>query len=126
MISTKIKYCSIRKPLQLLDVNFIMESNIYLLVTDPNNACRDVIRSRDTALRIKVYCLDKEPFTPDLDEIQLYGDYHGSRLAFETDRITAEDAVDMAAAIQWYAKYLGCPEMEILAEEPEAKTRRSL
>jgi len=109
-----------------LDVSLLMEPNVYLLVTDPNNACRDVIRSRDTALRIKVFCLDKEPFTADPDEIQLYGEYEGSRLAFETDGITAEDAVDMASAIRWYAHYLDYPEMEILAEEPEGKTRRQL
>ena len=102
-----------------------MEPNVYLLVTDPNNECRDVIRSRDTALRIKVYCLDKEPFTPNPDEMQLYADYNGSRLAFETDNVTAEDAVDMIDALQWYAQYLGYPEMEILAEEPKTQTKRS-
>jgi len=109
-----------------LNVTDTMEPNVYLLVTDPNNACRDVIRSRDTALRIKVYCLDKEPFTPDPNEIQLYGEYEGNRLAFETDGITAEDAIDMAAAIHWYANYLDYPEMEILAEEPKASNQRSM
>jgi len=109
-----------------LNVTDTMEPNVYLLVTDPNNACRDVIRSRDTALRIKVYCLDKEPFTPDPNEIQLYGEYEGTRLAFETDGITAEDAIDMAAAIHWYAHYLDYPEMEILAEEPKARNQQSM
>lgn len=107
----------------MLYVSLLMEPNVYLLVTDPNNACRDVIRSRDTALRIKVYCLDKEPFTADPDEIQLYGEYEGNRLAFETNGITAEDAVDVASAIRWYAQYLDYPEMEILAEEPDGKIR---
>jgi hypothetical protein len=95
-----------------------MNHNIFLLVTDPNNPCRDVIRSRDSALRIKVYCLDIEDFTPSDEEIQLYGDNQGSHLAFETDNIKAEDALDMAEAIHWYAEYLGYPEMEILAEDP--------
>lgn len=96
----------------------IMKPNVFLLVTDPNNACRDVIRSRDTDLRIKVYCLDKEAFEPDPDEIQFYGEYEGTPLAFETDNITAEDALDITEAIHWYAGYLGCPEMEILLDDP--------
>ena len=100
-----------------------MKSNVFLLVTDPNNNCRDIIRSRDSGLRIKVYCLDEEPFEPNPDEIQLYGDNHGSRLAFETDDIIADEALDMAAAIQWYAEYLGYPEMEIMADEPEVKKK---
>lgn len=103
-----------------------MEPNVYLLVTDPNNACRDVIRSRDTALRIKVYCLDKEPFTPDPNEVQLYGCCQDTMLAFETDRVTAEDAIDMSEAIHWYAQYLGCPEMEIMVEKPKDKTKKQV
>jgi hypothetical protein len=95
-----------------------MKDNVYLLVTDPNNPCRDVIRSRDTGLRIYVYCLDKEKFTPNPDEIQLYGDDHGELRAFETAGITADDALDVASAIRWYADYLDYPQMEILAEDP--------
>jgi hypothetical protein len=95
-----------------------MRDNIYLLVKDPNNPCRDIIRSRDTGLKINVYCLDKEKFTPDPDEIQLYGDDHGAPLAFETVGITADDALDVASAIRWYADYLDYPEMEILPEDP--------
>ena len=98
-----------------------MKPNVFLLVTDPNNACRDVIRSRDADLRIKVYCLDKEAFEPNPDEIQYYGDYQGAPLAFETDNITSEDALDITAAIHWYADYLGCPEMEISPDDPRDK-----
>jgi hypothetical protein len=95
-----------------------MEHNVYLLVKDPKDPCRDVIRSRDTPLKIHVYCLDKEEFHPNPDEIQLFGDNHGSPLAFETVGITAEDALDVASAIQWYANYLKYPEMEVLPEDP--------
>jgi hypothetical protein len=95
-----------------------MDLNVFLLATDPNNTCRDVIHSRDTHLKIKVFCLDKEQFDPDGSEIQLYG-YAGRKLyAFETIDIMAEDALDVISAIQWYAEYINFPQMEILPDDP--------
>ena len=95
-----------------------MDYNVYLLATDPNNPCRDVIHSRDTSLKIKVFCLDKEVFHPDSGEIQLYG-YAGKKLyGFETINIQADDALDVVGAIQWYADYIDCPDMEILPDDP--------
>jgi hypothetical protein len=97
-----------------------MEYNVYLLATDPNNPCRDIIHSRDTDLKIRVFCLDKERFEANTDEIQLFG-YANNRLyAFETIDISAEDALDVVGAIQWYADYIDCPEMEILPEDPRS------
>jgi len=95
-----------------------MDYNIYLLATDPNNSCRDVIHSRDTNLKIKVFCLDKEQFSPDGNEIQLYGYANNKLLAFETINIIAEDALDVVGAIQWYVEYIDYPEMEILPDDP--------
>lgn len=95
-----------------------MDHNVYLLATDPKNACTDVIHSRDTALKIRVFCLDKDRFSANDNEIQLFG-YADSKLyAFETINIIAEDALDVVGAIQWYADYIGFPEMEILPEDP--------
>jgi len=95
-----------------------MDSNIYLLATDPKNSCRDVIHSRDTHLKIRVFCVDVEQFVPDNNEIQLYG-YAGRKLyAFETINIIADDALDVISAIQWYAGYIDCPDMEILPDDP--------
>lgn len=98
-----------------------MNGNVFFLVKDPKDACRDIIRSRDTDLRIRVYCLSEIDFKPHPDEIQLYADDHGDLLAFETINIKAEDALDIASAIQWYAKYIGYPEMEILPEDPRSE-----
>jgi hypothetical protein len=95
-----------------------MEYNVYLLATDPNNPCRDVIHSRDTGLKIRVYCLDSDKITPDPNEIQLFGYAYNKLYAFETIDITAEDALDVVGAIQWYAEYINYPEMEILPEDP--------
>ena len=95
-----------------------MNNNVYLLATDPNNPCRDVIHSRDTDLKVRVFCLDKETFHRDSNEIQLYGQGDGELYAFETVGIASEDAMDIVEAIQWYADYIKCPEMEILPEDP--------
>lgn len=98
-----------------------MEKHVYLLATDPNNPCRDVIHSRDTSLKVNVFCLSDEDFTPNPDEIQLYA-YAGPKLyAFETIDVTADDALDLISAIQWYAEYIGCPDMEILPEDPRGE-----
>jgi hypothetical protein len=97
-----------------------MDYNVYLLATDPNNPCRDVIHSRDTNLKIRVFCLDKEQFSPDNNEIQLYGYADGKLYAFETIHIEAEDALDVVGAIQWYAEYIDSPDMEILPDDPRA------
>jgi len=98
-----------------------MNHNVFLLVKDPKDACRDIIRSRDTDLKIMVYCLNEIEFKPQPEEIQLYADDRGNPLAFETINIKAEDALDIASAIQWYARYIGYPEMEILPEDPRSE-----
>ena len=95
-----------------------MEYNVYLLATDPNDPCRDVIHSRDTDLKIRVSCLSEHDFTPNSNEIQLYGYANDKLYAFETIDIVSEDALDVVGAIQWYAEYIDFPEMEILPEDP--------
>jgi len=95
-----------------------MDYNIYLLATDPKNPCRDVIHSRDTRLKVRIFCLDEEGFSPDANEIQLYGYANSKLYAFETINIVADDALDLVGAIQWYADYVDDPEMEILPEDP--------
>jgi hypothetical protein len=100
------------------DYEAIMKHNVYLLATDQNNPCREVIHSRDADLKIRIFCLDKEVFHPDSNEIQLYGYGNNQLFAFETVGIASEDALDIVEAIQWYADYIKCPEMEILPEDP--------
>jgi hypothetical protein len=95
-----------------------MSYNVFLLATDPNDPCRDVIHSRDTTLKVKVYCITNEKFTPDTNEIQLFGYANSKLYAFETINITPDDALDVISAIQWYAEYINFPDMEILPEDP--------
>jgi hypothetical protein len=100
-----------------------MDYNVYLLATDPNNPCRDIIHSRDTNLKIRVFCVDEEQFTPTSNEIQLYAYAESKLYAFETINITGEDALDVVGAIQWYADYIDFPEMEILPDDPRPGQR---
>jgi hypothetical protein len=95
-----------------------MEHNVFLLATDPNDPCRDVIHSRDTTLKVKVFCVTDENFTPDGNEIQLFAYARKKLYAFETINITPDDALDVISAIQWYADYIDFPDMEILPEDP--------
>ncbi|MDN3551146.1 hypothetical protein [Mucilaginibacter aquaedulcis] len=95
-----------------------MDHNIYLLATDPSNPCRDVIHSRDTRLKVRVFCLDEERFSPDDNELQLYGYANNKLFAFETIEVMPEDAIDLVDAIKWYANYIRYPAMEILPEDP--------
>jgi len=62
--------------------------------------------------------MDSEPFHPDSSEIQLYGSANGKLFAFETIHIASEDALDIIEAIQWYAGYIDCPEMDIVPDDP--------
>lgn len=115
MLHTKINLVKLS---QVNIVELFMDHNVYLLATDPKNPCRDVIHSRDTNLKIRVFCLDEDKFSAHENEIQLFG-YAGNKLyAFETINILAEDALDVVGAIQWYADYVGYPELEILPEDP--------
>lgn len=95
-----------------------MEHNVYLLATDPKNPCRDVIHSRDTDLRVNVFCVDDENFKANPNEIQLYAYAHKKLYAFETIDVKPDDALDVIDAIQWYADYIEYPDIEILPEDP--------
>jgi hypothetical protein len=95
-----------------------MAQNVYLLATDPNNPCRDVIHSRDTDLKVRVFCLGKDEFHHNPGEIQLFGQCSDALYAFETVGIASDDALDLVEAIQWYADYIEYPDMEILPEDP--------
>ena len=103
-----------------------MNHNVYLLATDPNNPCRDVIHSRDTQLRVRVFCMDDEDFHADAGELQLFGKCHGKFYAFETIGVASEDALDIVEAIQWYASYVKCPDMEIMPDDPRLQKDKNL
>lgn len=100
-----------------------MDGNVYLLATNGTDNCKDIIYSRDTSLRIKVFCPSEETFVANPGELQLYGFAGGRLYAFETVDLSAEDAIDVVSAIKWYAAYIGSPQMEILPEYPRHSPR---
>ncbi|NEU07837.1 hypothetical protein GZH53_05890 [Flavihumibacter sp. R14] len=93
-----------------------MKNPIFLLAKDPENECRDLIFHRDGTLRIKVICIDNGEYQPDPGELQLYANNQGEKLLFETIDYQPDDPALVIEAIQWYARYIGNPEMEIEAE----------
>ena len=95
-----------------------MNHNVFLLATDPNNPRRDVIHSRDSGLKVKVICVSKEKFEADVNEIQLFGYASNQLYIFESIQITAEQALSVLDAVEWYACYIEQPDMEILPEDP--------
>jgi hypothetical protein len=92
--------------------------NVFLLATYRNGSCREVIHARDSGLKLKVHRLNGEPFYPDWNEIQLYGQTTDETYAFETIGIASDDALDIVAAVQWYAGYIHCPDMDIVHKDP--------
>ncbi|MEO6849299.1 MAG: hypothetical protein ABI166_01660 [Mucilaginibacter sp.] len=97
-----------------------MNHNVYLLATDPKDSCGDVIYSRDTGLRVRIFCLDRENFSHEPSEIQLFAYIKGHLFAFETIGIKSDDALDIVDALKWYGDYTKCPDMEILPEDPRS------
>ena len=95
-----------------------MNGDVYLLLIGADLQSPDVIYSRDTDLRIKVYQLGKMTYLPNENEIQLYGALNEKLIVFETVDIVPEDALEVISAIRWYTDYIGYPEMEILPEDP--------
>lgn len=95
-----------------------MDQSVFFLVQDSQNECREVIRHRDSGLRIRVYCYGRDSFEPDPDELQFYGMDNKEVLVFETSGYDGSDPLLVIEAIRWYADYIENPRMEILAENP--------
>jgi len=95
-----------------------MAHNAFLLAIDPNDSSRDVIYARVSGLRLRVFCIDTDPFHPDESEIQLYGKVGGEMYAFESIDISSDGTGQVVEAIQWYSHYIGRPEMSISVDDP--------
>lgn len=92
-----------------------METEGFVLLANPANTGVEIILSKVTAIKIKVYSLQKAAFKPNPKEVQLYGENRGIPLAFETKGLSVKNGLDMLSAIKWYAlQKLNYPEMQIL------------
>lgn len=79
---------------------------------------RDIICDRDGSLQIQVFNQREELFKPDRNEVHFFGDNFGEILAFETIGYHSESETLIKDAIQWYAQYLGYPQMKIYNRNP--------
>jgi hypothetical protein len=91
-----------------------MENERYVLLPNTDNSCSEIIKSNITNIKIKVFPLQQYQFTPNPNEIQLYGENRGMPLAFETAGLSVQNGLDILMAIKWYARQqLNYPEMQI-------------
>lgn len=97
-----------------------MKSTAYFLLADQE---RDIIVHDKTGLRVNVFSLEQEGFTPTLGELHIFGDDHGEWLAFETEGWTTETTSIFSNAVVWYAVNLDYPEMQITTEDPRPPSK---
>ncbi|MBE7178153.1 MAG: hypothetical protein INR69_17250 [Mucilaginibacter polytrichastri] len=97
-------------------------SQVYFILEDLQKNGGTHIISRDSHLHVRVYTGRRaRRFMPNPDELQMYGLDGDELIAFETQNIVPEDAIDMIDAIHYYARYTRNSDMEILAEPPGQK-----
>ena len=92
-----------------------MQTNSYFLL---DGGDRDIIVNGETGLRVNVFSLENEGFTPTQGELHIFGEDHGQWLAFETEDYAVEALDIFKGAVVWYARYLDYPKMEITTEDP--------
>jgi hypothetical protein len=98
-------------------------NDVFFLLKDPEDDCQDVIRMRDSDLRLRVYCLEGIDYHPPADKLVFFGDDHGTPLAFEVHSESPENFFSSIDAIRWYTQYIGYPQMEIHSEDPRQRSK---
>jgi len=89
-------------------------TNFYVIHTDTGDMIRDV----KSMLRISIRRMEEIAFEPNPTELQFYSKYQNGHIVFETVNIKDYLRPIVAAALQWYAEYIGQPEMYITNEYP--------
>jgi hypothetical protein len=82
------------------------------------NAGHDIIVNTVTALRVHVFFLKHTPFKAQPNEIHLFGNDQGTLMAFETEGVSADTALELAPAINWYAQCRDRRQMEVSPFDP--------
>ncbi|MDF3078541.1 MAG: hypothetical protein K0S09_2430 [Sphingobacteriaceae bacterium] len=94
-----------------------MQDEIFFLLKNPDDDCHDVIRMRDSNLRIKILCLNGSKYSEPTDKLVFYGNNKGEVLAFESAD-NQNNFYKILDAIRWYSQYIENPTMEILSHDP--------
>ena len=92
----------------------MLPTNFYVIQTEAGDMIRDV----KSMLRISIRRLEDAAFQPNPSELQFYSAYNGGHIVFETVNIKDYLRPLVASALQWYAEYIGTPNMSISSETP--------
>lgn len=92
----------------------MLPTNFYLIQSDTGDTIRDV----KSMLRISIRKLEDAAFEPNPSELQFYSPHNGGHIVFETVNIKDYLRPLVASALQWYAEYIGLPDMYISSEAP--------
>lgn len=97
----------------------MISTNFYIIHTDAGDMIRDV----KSMLRISIRRLEEIAFEPNPTELQFYSRYQNGHIVFETVNIKDYLRPLVASALQWYAEYIGQPDMYITNEDPRPALR---
>src|ERR1700744_5494128 len=100
----------------------MLSTNFYIIQTETGDMIRDV----KSMLRISILKLDDLAFVPNPSELHFYSTYKDGHLVFETVNIKDYLRPLVASALQWYAEYVGFPEMHISSEDPRPVVRTAV
>lgn len=92
----------------------MLPTNFYVIQTEAGDMIRDV----KSMLRISIRRLEDAAFQPNPSELQFYSACNGGHIVFETVNIKDYLRPLVAAALHWYAGYIGSPDMHISSETP--------
>jgi len=82
-----------------------MENERYKVLSGDDNSCLEIIQSKVTDIKIKVYDQDQETFLPNPNELQLYAEDKNKTLVFETVDLSVKNGIDVFTAIKWYVRH---------------------
>ena len=97
-----------------------MSINYYLLAIIPQFPGKKSIHAREPRFTVSVYDTGISPFEPDRSALQFYASMHERPVVFEAAASDAANGSGILDAIQWYADYMGMPDLELTVTEPHA------
>jgi len=81
-----------------------MENERYRVLSGDDYSCLEIIQSKVTDIKIKVYNQHQNTFLPNPNELQLYAEDKGTTLIFETVDLSVKKGIDVFTAIKWYVR----------------------
>jgi hypothetical protein len=82
-----------------------MENERYRVLSGNDNACLEIIESKVTDIKIKLYNQKQDTFLPNPKELQMYAEDNETTLVFETLDLSVKKGLDVFTAIKWYVRH---------------------